>query len=576
MMSERVLSCDIAVIGGSLGGVAAALAAASAGKSVVLTEATDWLGGQITSQGVAALDEHAYIETFGGTRTYYALRSAIRAVYRDQYQIDMPFLNPGNSWASRLCFEPRIGLQVIETLLAPHRAAGLLTVLLAHVPVSASAENDTVREVTLQDTDGNRVRVEAAYFLDATDLGDLLPLAGVEYVTGAEAAEDTGEPHACPDGARPDEVQGFTFSFAVEYRPGTDNTIPKPAGYEYFCDHQPYALTLQGHDGEVRRYFMFRGELPFWSYRRIFDGRMLNGSTDITLINWASNDYFGANLIDHPPAGQARILDEARRLSRGFLYWLQTAAPRDEGGQGYPELYLRPDVMGTPDGLAKAPYIRESRRLLALRRVVEQDIIVETNTSARARLFTDSVGIGWYAIDIHACVGNPDAGMYAPTRPFQIPLGALMPRRVQNVIAACKNIGTTHLTNGAYRLHPVEWNIGESAGMLAVFCCEQSRTPHEVWSDISLVRRFQMRLLRRGVPLAWGVDVPADHPLFVSTQMLLLHGVARSTTLEVQPPRRIDVPDDLEIVHEVDLTGISTWRELCIRIAPLVEQIDLL
>jgi len=150
----------------------------------------------------------------------------------------------------------------------------------------------------------------------------------------------------------------------------------------------------------------------------------------------------------------------------------------------------------------------------------------------------------------------------------------LIPQRVKNVIAACKNIGTTHLTNGAYRLHPVEWNIGESAGMLAVFCCEQSRTPREVWNDLKLVRRLQMRLLRRGMPLAWGVDVPPDHPMWICTQMLLLHGVARSNTLEVQLARRIDVPDNLEIMSGVDLTGLSTWRELCMRVAPLVEQID--
>jgi len=84
-------------------------------------------------------------------------------------------------------------------------------VLLAHVPISARAENDTVREVIVQDAHGDRVRIEAAYFLDATDLGDLLPLAGVEYVTGAESIEDTGEPHAAPNGARPDEMQGSRF-----------------------------------------------------------------------------------------------------------------------------------------------------------------------------------------------------------------------------------------------------------------------------------------------------------------------------------------------------------------------------
>jgi len=87
MFRNSAFSCDIAVIGGSLGGVAAALAACDAGASVVLTEATDWLGGQATSQGVSALDEHRYIETFGATRRYAAFREAIRDHYRRRYGI---------------------------------------------------------------------------------------------------------------------------------------------------------------------------------------------------------------------------------------------------------------------------------------------------------------------------------------------------------------------------------------------------------------------------------------------------------------------------------------------------------
>jgi glycine/D-amino acid oxidase-like deaminating enzyme len=135
------------VIGGGLGGVAAALAAAEAGKRVVLSEATDWLGGQITSQGVSALDEHRYIESFGGTRSYYRLRDMIRAAYAEHYGVTAGStpLNPGNGWVSALCFEPRIGLQVVERMLEPHIAAGRLRVLLEHVPRSVSVVSDRIR-----------------------------------------------------------------------------------------------------------------------------------------------------------------------------------------------------------------------------------------------------------------------------------------------------------------------------------------------------------------------------------------------------------------------------------------------
>ena len=93
---------------------------------------------------------------------------------------------------------------------------------------------------------------------------------------------------------------------------------------------------------------------------------------------------------------------------------------------------------------------------------------LRTSPNPRAALFSDSVGVGWYAIDIHGQA--TDVVYTAPTKPFQIPLGALVSRHLDNLLAACKNIGTTHITNGCYRLHPVEWNIGEAAGALAAFC----------------------------------------------------------------------------------------------------------
>jgi len=201
-------------------------------------------------------------------------------------------------------------------------------------------------------------------------------------------------------------------------------------------------------------------------------------------------------------AERAEIEDEAKRLSLGFLYWLQTECPRDDGGFGYPELKLRPDVMGTTDGLSKAPYIRESRRIKALTRIAAHDILRAARPDVMQAAWPDSVGVGWYPMDLHPAVGNPRS-LFEPTLPFQIPLGALIPTRTRNLVAACKNIGTTHLSNGSYRLHPVEWNIGESAGALAAFCCDVGTTPRDARDDEVSLKRLQDRLRERGVPLDW-------------------------------------------------------------------------
>jgi hypothetical protein len=181
------------------------------------------------------------------------------------------------------------------------------------------------------------------------------------------------------------------------------------------------------------------------------------------------------------------------------------------------------------DGLAKAPYIREGRRLLGYRRIVEQDLVEMAGCGARAMHYSDSVGIGWYPIDLHRCVGDPNAGRedrldFPTSLPFQIPLDAMLTGAVENLIAAGKCIASTHITNGCYRVHPVEWNIGESAGALAAFCVAQNVNPSAIRSDMAALRAYQDRLLVRGIPLSWGVDDPLSDPDFPAMQCALLNG----------------------------------------------------
>ncbi len=122
--------CDILIAGGGTGGVAAALAAVRTGRHVVLLEETDWLGGQLTAQGVSALDEHEYIESFGATASYYRLRNALRDRYRDRAgdRGRRSDLNPGGCWVTRLAFEPRIAVDVIEQMLGPFVESGRLAI----------------------------------------------------------------------------------------------------------------------------------------------------------------------------------------------------------------------------------------------------------------------------------------------------------------------------------------------------------------------------------------------------------------------------------------------------------------
>jgi hypothetical protein len=526
-LKAREIAADVAIVGGGLGGCAAALAALRAGRSVVLTEPTDWLGGQLTQQAVPP-DEHPWIEKFGANASYQALRWGIRDYYRRHYPLTAEAmaradLNPGNGGVSRLCHEPRVALAVLTAMLAPYASGGRLTVLLEHAPTGADAQGDRVRSVAVRDqkTGDERVLV-APYVLDATELGDLLPLAGVEFVTGSEARDETGEPHA-GERARPENQQSFTCCFAMEYRPGEDHTIDRPAEYAFWRDYvpklepawpgklfgpTPSPITLKERPLDFDPTGAGSG---FWVYRRIADPRNFRPGAyagGITLVNWPMNDYWLGNLVGVPPAEAERHVARAKQLSLSLLYWLQTEIPRPDGGLGWKGLRLRPDLLGTADGLAKYPYIRESRRIRAEFTVVEPHVGTDARRRAlgrddvRAEPFADSVGVGSYRIDLHPS-SDGDNYIDISSLPFQVPLGALIPRRVENLLPACKNLGVTHITNGCYRLHPVEWAIGEAAGALAAFCLERGLTPRAVRNTPARLKEFQGALVAQGVEIDW-------------------------------------------------------------------------
>jgi hypothetical protein len=477
--------------------------------------------------------------------------------------------NPGNCWVTRLAFEPRVAVKALNSLVAPHVQAGALRIRYRTKAVACSVEADRVREVLAVSLEsGELVRFLPQIVIDATELGDLLPLAGAEYVVGAESVAETGEPHAQPREAKPQCVQSFTYTFAAERRPrGERHVMARPDDYESFRGSQPYALRIHVSGGEIYseesgwlEYEVFdqapgtKGSL--WEYRRLIDYRQFGDAfpADVSMFNWPGSDYRETSILDRSPSEIADALQGAKRVALGFLHWLQTEAPLHGRAHGFPEIKLRPDVMDTPDGLSKHPYIRESRRIRARKTIVEQEVSGETQRGPRAAHFADSVGVGWYPIDIHRS-GPEDVGASCRTKPFQIPLGALIPIRIENLLAASKNIGTTHITNGCYRLHPIEWNIGEAAGALAAFAIESHRTPAQIRDDPTMLRNFQRLLLGEGVPLYWLIDVPVADAGFAAVQELALS--VRPEALRFDPAARMGPNERMEWVERARLSGLA-------------------
>ncbi|WP_158857032.1 FAD-dependent oxidoreductase [Lunatibacter salilacus] len=527
------LHADVIVAGGGLGGCAAALAALKNGLSVILTEETDWIGGQITQQGVPP-DEHHWIETHGAPPSYREFRTGVRDYYKRNYPLTADAkarenLNPGDGSVSRLCHEPRVAVAVLEEMLAPYQSNRQLVVLLEHKIHRAQLSGKKVGNLISRSlVSGDEWKLEAPYFVDATELGDLLPLTGTAYVTGTESKEETNELHA-PDKANPTNNQAFTMCFAIDYVPGENHVIEKPLDYEFWKNHVPpltpawsgkiLDLMYSNPRNLEPKALGFHPEgvptgdsLNLWNYRRIINKNNFTPGFhkgDITIVNWPQNDYMLGNIVDVDEKTFIHHVNRAKQLSLSLLYWLQTEAPRPDGGKGWPGVRLRKDIMGTEDGLAKYPYVREARRIKALFTVLEEHVgaenrkmVMQGSGPVKAAEFYDSVGIGYYHIDLHPS-SEGDNYIDFGSLPFQIPLGALIPQETENLIPANKNIGTTHITNGCYRLHPVEWSIGEAVGLLVSYCLENKFSPKEVRENKENLTRFQEFIRNQGIETEW-------------------------------------------------------------------------
>lgn len=528
----RDVSCEVVIVGAGLGGVSAALSATKAGHTVCMTEPTLWVGGQATSQGVSAFDDNKWIDTTGGTASYLELSRKIRAYYagfrRDKTVTEEASLkgamsNPGGCWVGRLCFEPEPAETILMGMLEPGLKSGRLRLWTHTVPVEVKKTGRAFESVLAYDFGKKAwVRLKGTYFVEASELGELLPLSGTPFRKGAEAQAETHERNA-PVVADPHASQSFTYPFILEKGPlqaGLGEL--KPPAYASFLPH--YTMVVDYGHGMLLTYGFYEAKkgLPgsFWVYRRSIDAGRFDPAKypeDRAMINWSSNDHCDANLLSDDPLLQAKALQDAKRASLGFAWWIRHEVPRDDKqGNGYPELAVLRHAMGSEDGLSQHPYIRESRRIVPLRTVVEEDLAVDFQKGARAARYPDSVGIGWYPIDIHSCDRQD---FVSASKPYEIPLGSLIAKDVDNLMAVGKAMGTTHITNGAYRLHPTEWAAGEAAGTTLAWALEHHVGLAAIDGDPTQMLGLQRALVGKGHPVFWYDDVPVASSEFAAMQM---------------------------------------------------------
>ena len=519
---------DVVIVGAGSGGVSAAIQAARLGASVALVEETDWIGGQMTAAGVSTMDEGHYNEDSGlyaefisRIKTHYdALGKSIGTCY----------------WSARThCFEPAVGQKVLYAMIAGSKPGSIDVLLRTRV---ARVRSDGSRVTGVETAGGDTLA--STVLIDATEYGDLLPLAPVGYRFGKFVNPDI-DPAGC--------VQGITYTAIMKKYPrGVPPELrmeSPPPGYSDEV-RQRFALGVSRTGNTLDRtppvswavHNAYRG-IPDSSSPGSYTGYDFERITK-TGVNWV-NDY-PATIGGYDPAARRKLHCEAKLRTLQFLYYVQTELGEPQwaiaNDEGYDTPYNREENLCAeiPAGLKAIerqmpvmPYIRESRRLIGMKTMSAVDLIREGWPPLAVNNYPSAVAIGDYAIDLHGC--NTDEHLEISlerqaVRPrdfrfgrFQVIFEQFVPETADGFLVAEKNLSQSRYFNGATRLQPIAMLTGQAAGAIAGLAVRGKIEPRRV--DVT---HLQQVLLEAGSSLALPMlsDVPRSHPRWPAVQLAVV------------------------------------------------------
>ena len=515
---------DVLVVGSGASGTAAGIQAARMGVKTLVLEETPWIGGMLTSAGVSCVD--------GNNR----LRSGIFGEFADSLVArygSNEALKSG--WVSNINFDPHIGQEILTNM--TESCGDLLDVRREAVVLDVRPEEGGW-EVTYRDRNGRKSRVIADVLIDATELGDIAKACGADYRIGMEASRETGESIA-PDQAN-DVIQDLTYvAFLKDYGPDADMTIEMPEGYDPapFYNSCQNPMNVENVTGQT----IWSPEMMI-SYGKTPEGRYM--------INWPiyGNDYY-VNTIEMSRKERDEALQKAKHFTLCFVYFIQTQL-------GMKNLGLADDVFPTEDKLPFIPYHRESRR-------IEGEAFFTMDAAAdpysyKEPLYRTGVAVGDYPVDHHHFrhpdwKSLPDLEFY-PVPSFNVPLGSMIPKGVDDLIVAEKSISVSNLMNGATRLQPVVMQLGQAAGALAALACIEDRNVRKIG-----IRQVQDELLEAGCYIMPYLDLPKDDQHFKVLQRIgatgILRGEGRNVGWSNETWFRADDPLKGEDLHVAEFYG---------------------
>jgi len=479
---------EVLVVGGGVGGTAAAIQSARFGAKTILIEQGQMLGGMLTAAGVACTDGNDKL----GSGIWEEFRLALRAHYGKE--------KLSSGWVSNTNFEPHVADSIFKILAKTEK--NLIVYYGYRLNSIKKRDNQVVGAEFISIESSKILTIASKILVDGTEMGDAMAMAGAKYNLGMDDPKETGEKEARE---KNNIIQDMTWAAILkDYGEGADKTIAKPAGYDpklFYCcctdapcDGKPW----NGGKWKMLEY----GKLP----------KSPGGKHEKYMLNWPphGNDIY-LNFVESSEADREKNYELAKNQTLGFIYFIQTEL-------GLKHIGLAEDELNK--GIAWMPYIREGRRLKGKVNFTLNHV----KNPYDYDLFKTGISVGDYPVDHHheRYPGKVPQIEFPPIPSYSIPLGSLIPESVKGLVVCEKAISASNLANGTTRLQPVVMLTGQAAGALAANCAKEKIQPEQV-----SVRRIQEILLNANCYLMPFIDVAKNDPAWNAVQKVGLTGILK-------------------------------------------------
>ena len=511
---------DVIVVGGGAGGTSAAIQSARNGTKTLLIEKTNWLGGMLTSAGVSAVDGN------------YNLPSGFWGEFKDSlvsHYGDLEILKTG--WVSNVLFEPKVGNEILKSIAKNEKN---LKILFSSRVNSVFQSKDGDNNFIINSSNGH---FSSKVLIDATELGDILPMINEDYDIGMDNIEMYDEDIAPK--LKNDIIQDLTYVMVLKNY-NKNVKIEKPKNYdpsEFYCSTSSTNCI--------------ESDKALWSPDQMMNyGKLPN---DKIMINWPiyGNDYY-SNLLEMNDDQREEVFKKAKQKSLQFLYYIQ-----DE--LGFNNYSLSDEEFNTKDKFPLIPYYREARRIKGI--VTFSLNYIKNPYDQKYPLYRTGILVGDYPVDHHHDA-HPDKKSlpqlaFYPIPSYSLPLGSIISKKTSNFLVAEKSISVSNLVNGTTRLQPVVLQVGQIAGLIASESIKNNISTNEI--DI---RDIQTKVLNNGGYIQPYLDVKKDHPFFKVYQRIGSTGILRATGLNVGWSNQTWFYPDKSIVLDQLLKDLGNYYDL--------------